>query len=253
MAIEIGYWNIRGLAAPLRMMCMYAKAPFTQRAYGLDGSFDRSAWLVIDKPALKEKNPFINLPYVKDGDVLVSQSNACLAYLGRKFGFWGNNDEQVVMCETMMCEITDIRNAVVGFSYPAEAGRAQGFIDSLFGGALGKFELYLSQCKTFSEARPFLVDGRITAPDFHLFEMLLQVTLISETYGCRQPLFGNHPSLQTYFDGFGRLPGMAKYLQSPLASMPLNNLMANFGSLGSGGKWTPGVPLPPPTDGMHFD
>ena len=40
------------------------------------------------KESLKAKNALINLPYVKDGDLLVSQSNACTAYLGRKLGMW---------------------------------------------------------------------------------------------------------------------------------------------------------------------
>lgn len=252
--MEIGYWNIRGLAAPLRMMAMYAGVPFVQKAYALDETFDRSAWLEVDKPKLKEKNAFINLPYIKsaDGSVLVTQSNSCMSYLGRRLRMWGNNEEQVVMCETLLCEIMDIRNQVVRFSYPAQADQAQGFIDDLFEGSLGKFELFLSRSATFSEGCPFLVDGRITAPDFHFYEMLMQIDLINRTFACRAPLFQSHPFLQKYFDGFGKLAEMRRYLQSPLADMPLNNLMANFGSLGDGSKWEKGKALPYATDGMSF-
>ena len=38
---------------------------------------------------LKQLNPLINLPYLIDGDVIVSQSNACFTYLGRKFDMLG--------------------------------------------------------------------------------------------------------------------------------------------------------------------
>ena len=38
----VAYWNIRGLAAPLRMLCAYAQTPFVCKCYALDGSFDRS-------------------------------------------------------------------------------------------------------------------------------------------------------------------------------------------------------------------
>jgi hypothetical protein len=74
-----------------------------------DGSWGNSTWFSQRKPELKQLNPLINLPFVIDGDVVhpppppagnfissplhlipalqqvVTQSNACLAYLGRKF------------------------------------------------------------------------------------------------------------------------------------------------------------------------
>jgi glutathione S-transferase len=45
----------------------------------------QSPWFAQRKPQLKQLNPLINLPFVIDGEVVVTQSNACLAYLGRKF------------------------------------------------------------------------------------------------------------------------------------------------------------------------
>ena len=71
-----------------------------------------STWLSVKKPALKAKNPLINLPYVVDGEVVVSQSNACLSYLGRKLGLWGGNEAEVSLCEQLLCEIMDLRNKV---------------------------------------------------------------------------------------------------------------------------------------------
>ena len=41
------------------------------------------------KHALKAKNSLMNLPYVMDGDVVVTQSQACLQYLARKLGLYG--------------------------------------------------------------------------------------------------------------------------------------------------------------------
>jgi hypothetical protein len=108
--IEVGYWSIMGLAAPLRMMCMHAKAPFRAQNYTVtraeDGSWDRSSWFSA-KAELKTRNPFMNLPYVIDGEHVVSQSNACLAYLGRKLGLWpmaGSQEE--TECEQALCEVS---------------------------------------------------------------------------------------------------------------------------------------------------
>lgn len=106
--ITVAYWTIRGLGAPLRMMVMYANCPLNAVNYDCaikeGGGFDASSWFSV-KPEFKAKNPFINLPYVQDGEVLVTQSNACLSYLARKLGLWGNNPAEEIECEQLLCEV----------------------------------------------------------------------------------------------------------------------------------------------------
>ena len=233
-------------------MACYAEVPFTIRAYALDGSFNRDEWLVQDKPAMRAKNPFINLPFVRDGDVLVTQSNACMSYLGRKFGMWGNSDAELITCETLLCETMDLRNAVVRFSYSATKADAQEFVNSCRNGSLAKIEMHLASTEFFAATRPFTLGTRVSAPDFHLYELLLQIKLASEFYECDAFFTADMPNLELFFTGFGKLPKMQKYLASPMASMPLNNLMANFGSLGDGSKWEAGKALPAACDKMSF-
>ena len=100
--VTVGYWTIRGLGAPLRMMVMYAGAPLDAVNYDLrvssDGKFDASDWF-SEKKKLKEQNPLINLPYVIYDGHIISQSNACLTFLGRKLGLWGRDDGEIVQCE----------------------------------------------------------------------------------------------------------------------------------------------------------
>eukprot|EP00962_Isochrysis_galbana_P036726 scaffold12734_cov101-Isochrysis_galbana.AAC.3 len=79
----LGYWKIRGLAAAQRMMFYYAGQKFTDRAYGEDA---REKYFGGDKPELAKKNPCINLPYLIDGDLVVTQSNSILLHLGKKLG-----------------------------------------------------------------------------------------------------------------------------------------------------------------------
>eukprot|EP00965_Chrysotila_dentata_P160712 5307056-Pleurochrysis_carterae.AAC.1 len=80
--LKHGYWNIRGLAAPSRMMAAYAGVEMEDVQYDIvvkpEGGFDGSAWFAKDKPALAEKNPMVNLPYVHDteNDLVVTQSTA---------------------------------------------------------------------------------------------------------------------------------------------------------------------------------
>mmetsp|Transcript_373 Transcript_373/g.530 ORF Transcript_373/g.530 Transcript_373/m.530 type:complete len:81 (+) Transcript_373:71-313(+) len=76
------------------MILEYSKTNYRDNQYqvtGEPGNWDKSCWFVGAKPLLLPKNPLLNLPYVLDGDVLVTQSNACLKYLGRKLNL--NGDE----------------------------------------------------------------------------------------------------------------------------------------------------------------
>ena len=233
-------------------MACYAEVPFTARAYALDETFNRDAWLKVDKPKMKEKNPFMNLPYVRDGDVLVSQTNACLSYLGRKFGMWGDSEAEIILCETLLCELMDLRNSVVGFSYSATKEKAQDWVNSCRNGSLQKIEQHLASTEFFAAARPFCLGSRVSAPDFHLYELLLQIKLANDFFECTPLFTAGMPNLERFWNGFGRLPQMQKYLSSPLAAMPLNNLMANFGSLGDGSKWEAGKELPFACDNLSF-
>ena len=100
--IEIGYWKIRGLAAPLRMMCAFKGVEFTDQRYAVipkdEGGFDLSSWFG-KKPDLQKRNGFMNLPYLIDGDVVITQSNACMAYLGRKLNLMGKNNSDLAKVE----------------------------------------------------------------------------------------------------------------------------------------------------------
>ena len=70
--------------------------------------------------ALKLKNPLINLPYLTDGadaSIVVTQSNACLQYLGRKLALYGAGEQHTYECDQLLCQIMDLRSACVGWFY----------------------------------------------------------------------------------------------------------------------------------------
>ena len=83
--IEIGYWSIRGLAAPLRMMCEYTGAAYHAKNYDIpekDGVWDFSSWFGSAKGELQKVNPLMNLPYIKDVDGTVVTQSSLLPLLG---------------------------------------------------------------------------------------------------------------------------------------------------------------------------
>ncbi len=101
-APTVGYHKIRGLGAPLRMMCYYRNQSYIQKGYG---SNLRENWFGADKPNLAKSNSCINLPYILDGDQVITQSNTCLLYLGRKLAIDSEDDfflNHTVLDQTMV-------------------------------------------------------------------------------------------------------------------------------------------------------
>lgn len=243
--ITVGYWNIRGLAAPLRMMVMYAGVPLKAVNYPLrekaEGGYDASAWFGV-KPALKAENPLMNLPYVISGGHTVTQSNACFTFLGRRLRLLGDSEADLIACEQLLCEIMDIRNNMVKVAYSPTIDQpaATSLLDSAKSGSFHKLELWLEREKKSGKSGNFLVADKATAPDFHLWEMLDQYTLFATTFGLPDPL-ETFPHLKNFHSSFRSLPQNSRYFASVLAGFPNNNKMAAFGSTPSGARWVTGA------------
>jgi glutathione S-transferase len=67
--IVLGYWDIRGRAERIRHLLEYTGLPYDQVFYS---ESKEDQWFKVDKPKLLEKNPAINLPYLIDGDKVIS-------------------------------------------------------------------------------------------------------------------------------------------------------------------------------------
>merc|ERR1712176_211819 len=75
-----------------------------------------------------------------------------------------------------------------------------------------------------------LVNGKFSAPDFHLYEMLDQFEAFARENG--EDLYADFQRLKEFKDGFEALPENEFYLTSWLhTELPFNNCMARFGSL----------------------
>ena len=189
--------------------------------------FDGSCWFGV-KPELKAKNPLVNLPYILDGDVLVSQSNACLIYLGKKIGLFGATPAEELACYETICEVFDLRNKMVGFTYSGasdvkEAGEK--LITEISGtnSAFAKLQLMLEVNKAGNGT--FLVGSAATPADFHLFEMVEQYSALAAFIGQPEWLETTFPGLKAFFDKFKALPANAAYFASSLYKLPFNAKM----------------------------
>ena len=228
------------------MMCMYAKVPFKVMNYDVKmdlktGVRDARAWYG-PKKELKARDPFINLPHIIDherDDLVVSQTNACLSYLGRRLGLWGRSEADIALVESLLCEIMDLRNKMIKFAYNnGVVGDMEGDARALLedvkskNGQLEKFSLHLTARRPIS---PFLM-GYCTAADFHFFEMLDQFITLAKRMEVEFPV-----GLVRWHEDFKALEANEGYLKSRFHNeLPFNNKHARFGSLPDGGKFVKG-------------
>jgi hypothetical protein len=113
--VVTGYWSIRGLGAPMRMMSAFAGQEVEDKQYS-----DGDSWFKSDKPQLLKLNALTNLPYLHDvsAGVVVTQSTGVYQYLGRKLGLMGSTEAETAAVEQVLAQAFDLRNDLMGQVYP---------------------------------------------------------------------------------------------------------------------------------------
>jgi glutathione S-transferase len=240
----LGYWSIRGLGAPLRMMLSAADVNHWAILYDMvekeEGSWGCESFMKDKVWLHKEYSPLVNLPFLIDceHDQVISQANAIYAYLGRKLNMLGDNEHDQAKCEELLCEIMDLRNIMVGHAYQkvdddhtVVADEAKRILD--------KLEIHLEReypdALKISQGRSkicHLVGWRFSSPDFHLWEMLDQFHGYCQ-YHLIPPLCTpiSRPYLYAFKDNFESLTENSAYLRSRLMLLPYNNPYAQFGNI----------------------
>jgi len=220
----IGYHAIRGLAAPLRMMMFYKEKAFTNEAFGSDLT---EKWFGAKKPELLAKNSCINLPYIIDGDTVVTQSNTCMLYLGGKLGI--DKPQNMVRNHTVLDQTMDLRNALMLIVYPFGAiktkdGFAEGAGKHIDGDMTGNFTKLEGFC-----VGPFMCGAEPQSGDFHVWEMIDQHKIIAEGIG-KEPFFDKFPKLAALHAAMVAIPSVQKYLASEYYAKYYHNngLMTHF-------------------------
>lgn len=216
----LGYHKIRGLAAPLRMMFYYKKASFINTAYGADM---KETWFGADKPQLLENNSCMNLPYIVDGPIVVTQSNSCAVYLGKKLGIDSGELGAFAHNHTVLDQTMDLRNDLMKVVYPFGAVKtpdqfpaaARDHLEGSAAGTFGKLEGFV--------LGTFMGGAAPQSGDFMLFEMIDQHMAIAAAVGA-PAFFDAYPKLKKFHATMKGLPALAPYFASaPYASWAQNN------------------------------
>jgi glutathione S-transferase len=213
MTIKLTYWSVRGLGEAIRHILRYQNEPWEENTLhpNMEGFGD---WM---KMRDADDLPFGNLPFIEDTDSgkKISQSITILRYLGRKFGLFPTDPEDIVLCEIVEQELYDLRSKMTNVCYnpfngfgpfPAsEVGKFDHeFLKTRFSQRVSeripKFEKTLT--------KPFLIGDKPCYVDFLLYEVLDHLkSFLPKT-------FEGYENVLAYMKRFEELPNLRDWFES---------------------------------------
>ncbi|KAJ6219922.1 hypothetical protein RDWZM_005734 [Blomia tropicalis] len=159
----LGYWDIRGLAEPIRMLLAYGEIAYEDKRYT-----DRDVWLA-EKFTLGLDFP--NLPYFFDGDVKLSQTLAILRYLARKLNLDGADCKEKVTISLVEQQIVDLNMAMGRIAYDPNC-------DKVKEDYLKALPDQLKLVSNFLGEKPFAAGANLSYVDFVMYEYLKKVSVL---------------------------------------------------------------------------
>jgi glutathione S-transferase len=220
MKAKLGYWKIRGLAAPIRMLLHYCDVPFEDVRHEQGGppDFSGADWLE-KKFTLGLAIP--NVPYYIDDRGRLTQSLAIMRYVaarhGSREGGLGYDTPHVDMIANAAM---DLRNAFAACSY---GSRTMDDVESAVAlqirPQLQIWEAHISGCPAFCAGE------RLSFADFFLAEHIEQIRLVlpRAVDGC--------PALLAYAERFFALDKIQAFMRTPYyMHRPVNNKVAIVGN-----------------------
>jgi len=161
---KLTYFNIKGLAEPIRFIFAYAGVEYE------DNRIERESW-----PTVKEITyvdyPWGQLPVLQVGDKTLSQSNTIGRYLAKKYKLVGDDDWEAAKMDELVDALTDFRlEWRKHFAEQDETKKAElkkNFDENVVPKYLTKFEAQIT-----ANGGAFLVGKRISWIDLQLAHFL---------------------------------------------------------------------------------
>ncbi|XP_050693154.1 glutathione S-transferase Mu 4-like isoform X2 [Eriocheir sinensis] len=216
MAPVLGYWDVRGLAQPIRLLLEYTGTEYEEKLYkcGEAPDYDKSCWFSVKETLGVD---FPNLPYYFDGDTKVTQSNAILRYIARKHDLCGKTEEEKVRVDMLENQAMDLRNGFTRLCYRDFDTGKDAYLEAM--------PKTIKQYSDFLGTRPWFAGDNISFVDFVVYELL------DEHLQLDKDLLKDAKNLQEFQKHFEELEPIKKYMASPrFLKSPINNRMAKFGN-----------------------
>lgn len=210
----LGYWPIRGLAQPIRLLLEYLAADYQERHYvtGPAPGFDKSDWLgERDRLGLD----FPNLPYLIDEDLRLTESTAILRYLDDKYGLAADDPKQRATEDMVAGVCSELALSYIDVCYNPAFERARASYVAQLPRRLGYLDRFLTPRKWI---------GRPSSVDFLVYEIVDQHRALASD------VVERFSALRDFCTRVEQLDRIAAYMRSPtFIRYPINNRMARFG------------------------
>ncbi|XP_042895702.1 glutathione S-transferase Mu 1 [Parasteatoda tepidariorum] len=193
--ITVGYWDIRGLAEPIRYLLHFKNVPFEDKRY----QFGDKTW---ENEKFTLGLDFPNLPYYIDDKVKLTQSTTILRHLAEKYGMDGKTEEEKLRVSLAEQQIVDFRMKffMTVFS-PLDFEKTKKEY-------LEKVPDQLKFISAFLGNRKFLAGDYVTYVDFMAYETFDFNVLLS------QNILDDFPALKAYHERIRNLPELEAYFNS---------------------------------------
>ncbi|XP_054708192.1 glutathione S-transferase Mu 2-like [Uloborus diversus] len=227
--ITLGYWNIRGLAQPIRLMLKYCNVEYEDKryCYGPAPQFSRDEWF-REKETLGLDFP--NLPYLITNEggesVKLTQSLAVIKYVAAKYGLIPLSPKPHHQARLVMIEqqVADFYSHFTGMCYDPDFEKKKESYLEIFPGRLQKLSNFLGKNKWFGiEEEKGVV--KLSYVDFMAYHYL------EEQRTFEPHCLDKFENLKAFMQRFEELPQLKEYLKSDeIVNLPYNGDMAYFGS-----------------------
>jgi len=212
----LGYWKIRGLAQPIRLLLEYCGESFTDKLYNFGSTPEtlRSEWL-------KEKQTlgldFPNLPYYIDGDVKLTQSVTITKYIAHKHNLCGETDKEKIRVDMCAMECVDFRNGLSRIVYNDDFENLKVAYLKELPAKLKEFDCFLGSHEWFGGG------AHLTYVDFMMYETLDVHRLLQKN------CLVSFKNLTNFLARIEALPAIKKYMSSDkFMSHPINGKPAKW-------------------------
>jgi len=199
MSPKFGYWPIQGRGTPAKMALAYAGEDYQDIVYDMgaaEGADDH--W---GSQKFKLGLAFPNLPWYIDDNVKLTQSNAIVRHIGRKYSLYGKNTDEASEIDMLIETAADIFNAIVKIIFNPD-------FENLVGKHPEAMEPKLQQLSDYlGGGKKFLLGDSITVADFPMYVSLDWHSTLVEGCLAKFPILDNYlkniisdPKIKAYLD-----------------------------------------------------
>jgi len=216
--VQLAYWDIRGLAQPIRFLLEYTGTDWEDKYYvtGPGPTYDKSCWFSVK---FNLGLDFPNLPYLVDGDLKLTQTKAILKYIARKHDLLGKTEQEQIRIDLVDCQNDDMRGAFTGLCYnPDFENLKPKYLEEVLPPRLQQLSNFLGENTWFA-------GDNLSYVDFTIYEGLDQHRALDPN------VLKNYKNLEDFVKRFESLEKISNYMTSPkFIKDKINNRQAKFGS-----------------------